>query len=354
MGDTLGRFNWLHFSDLHLGGSNSLLLRPEYRGALENDLRKLHERSGPWHLIVISGDLTVSGSKREFELLNSSFESLGRFMLSLGSNPCLLVVPGDHDLFRGPPLQAGGATSLRDGFQDFSDWFTSWRLTHVAPKAFRDGLVPGDFTATLINEGLKIGVVGLNSVLRLAPGGAGRTREISFLKVEESLGVKLQEWALQHDMVLLLTHFSSEMISDPPLALLYRKLSPQRRPFLHLCGNQLDKKWGEILGLASTTRAVQMPSLFSVRRSISSWGYAAGQLIVSPTTKRIRLFPRTASSSGGTIMLGPVAHLRDDEVYSIPLDGSREELRRTWRLSPAPQRQLPSCRIPACARGSRS
>jgi 3',5'-cyclic AMP phosphodiesterase CpdA len=94
----LSRFSWLHLSDLHLGPQGSRLLRSEYREAFERDLRKLHAQSGPWQLVVISGDLTLTGSKHEFELLNSTLESLWEFFRSMGSNPCLLAVPGDHDV----------------------------------------------------------------------------------------------------------------------------------------------------------------------------------------------------------------------------------------------------------------
>ncbi|HEY0094860.1 MAG TPA: hypothetical protein VGB96_11065, partial [Archangium sp.] len=64
----MARLGWLHLSDLHMGVRSSRLLLPKYREAFEQDLRSMHARSGPWDLVIISGDLTSEGSAKEFGL----------------------------------------------------------------------------------------------------------------------------------------------------------------------------------------------------------------------------------------------------------------------------------------------
>ena len=60
-------FNWLHFSDLHFGQPDQSALWPNIRKALFHDLKRLHDRAGPWHAVLFSGDMVYSGQAIEFE-----------------------------------------------------------------------------------------------------------------------------------------------------------------------------------------------------------------------------------------------------------------------------------------------
>jgi 3',5'-cyclic AMP phosphodiesterase CpdA len=57
-------FGWLHFTDLHQGLDAQGWLWPGVRDVLFTDLEQLHERCGPWDLVLFSGDLTQRGSRR--------------------------------------------------------------------------------------------------------------------------------------------------------------------------------------------------------------------------------------------------------------------------------------------------
>ena len=92
------RLSWLHLSDLLIGPKGSRWLWPEYREDFERDLRAMHEQTGPWDLVLLSGDLTDTGSQREFNLLDAALKSFWTYLRTLGSNPLLLAVPGNHDL----------------------------------------------------------------------------------------------------------------------------------------------------------------------------------------------------------------------------------------------------------------
>ncbi len=249
---------WLHLSDLTLGQGSSQLLHPEIRDAFERDLRRTHERSGPWDLVLISGDLTLTGSGREFELLDATLESLWQFFRSLGSEPCLLVVPGNHDCMpaqhgiRYPVKEIRAAfrtgTSASDetvrrmegAFAPFSDWFATWRRTHPTARLreFREGLLPGDFVATLEGTGVKVGVVGFNAVFRNAPSATAEGPcEIDLEQVEGAMGGNAREWARAHDLVLLLTHHLPQKFNPEALARVQRALTPPSGLLMFLCGS---------------------------------------------------------------------------------------------------------------------
>src|SRR5690242_5593763 len=106
--------NWLHFSDLRMGASGSLLHDPKHREELERDLRMLSATAGPWDLMVLTGELTATGAEKEFEVLDAFLDSLLSYLGALGSKPVVLAVPGEHD-----------ATSVHGkvSYANFAAWY---------------------------------------------------------------------------------------------------------------------------------------------------------------------------------------------------------------------------------------
>ena len=96
-------FGWLHFTDLHQGLDAQGWLWPGVREILFADLEKLHERCGPWDFVLFSGDLTQHGKPEEFEQLNRTLAHIWDHLKTLGSEPSLLTVPGNHDLVHPAP-----------------------------------------------------------------------------------------------------------------------------------------------------------------------------------------------------------------------------------------------------------
>ena len=320
----MARVGWLHLSDLHLGPRGSRLLNPTYRAAFEQDLRRLHRNSGPWQLVLITGDLTVTGSKREFELLNSTLNSLWEFFRSLGSSPYLLAVPGDHDV-----------SSKEWQLRNFTEWFAGWRRAHPGDAVVHEGQAAGDFVATLDSRGLKVGVVGFHAAYP-------SRRDLSVEKAEESLGIKLQAWAMRQNLVLLLTHMGPELLDMEQLR---QQLAPAARPLLHLCGsNYHEEAWWDALSLFSRTRCIQAPALFSDRRKgVGQLGYAAGQVSLSVNGGMFRFFPRAVYENNGQILVGPLRQqLEADEAHHFMLDVLRGK-------PPAAPPEAPSrlARVPA-------
>jgi 3',5'-cyclic AMP phosphodiesterase CpdA len=72
----------LHLTDLHAGQPGHSDVYPHMLEGLLNDLEATHRRSGPWDLVVFSGDLAFSGEKSEFELVEGFRKVLGEHLAS--------------------------------------------------------------------------------------------------------------------------------------------------------------------------------------------------------------------------------------------------------------------------------
>ena len=329
----MARFSWLHLSDLQLGLSGSRLLRPEYREAFEKDLRKVHEQTGPWDVVVLSGNLTQTGNTREFALLQSTLESFWEYFRGLGSNPRLLAVPGEQD-FHHPLVQGAellgmfSASDVREAlrkqgalkqgrfilgrFSNFTDWMKSSATPQ--PSVLRKGLLPGDFAASVESEGLSVGIIGLNAIFRSDCKDPESPREIDLEQVKAATGGDPSRWASQHDVLMLLTHTPPSRLKSTSLEALRQTLVPPGRLFLHLCGGVSRVEWME----PHESRAVQALSLFGVKRPMPGmWGYSAGK--ISPSG--LRLLPRTASLSGEMLTFGPELTRDLDEAIGQRLVG---------------------------------
>ena len=98
---------WLHLSDLHLGCRGEALWRLVQQ-ELEPSVREMAGRLGSPDLILLSGDLTNRGAKKEFELVDRFLDRLLGWLGKEGgeAEPLLLAVPGNHDLVRPDGVKA--------------------------------------------------------------------------------------------------------------------------------------------------------------------------------------------------------------------------------------------------------
>ncbi len=53
-------FNVIHLSDLHMGVTGQKWMWPTFKTIFFNDLKQQYEKTGPWDLVIFSGDLTES------------------------------------------------------------------------------------------------------------------------------------------------------------------------------------------------------------------------------------------------------------------------------------------------------
>src|SRR5688572_16684469 len=64
-------FSWLHLTDFHYGLKGQECLWPNLRQPFLNDLKELHDRSGPWQAVLFTGDFVQGGKSDEFRKMQS-------------------------------------------------------------------------------------------------------------------------------------------------------------------------------------------------------------------------------------------------------------------------------------------
>ncbi|HSN99690.1 MAG TPA: metallophosphoesterase, partial [Candidatus Nanopelagicales bacterium] len=174
----MASIGWLHLSDLHQGLKDQDWLWPSVKERFFEDLERLHRNTGPWDLVLFTGDLTQQGSAEEFDRLTTTLEALWRHLDRLGSRPFLVAVPGNHDLVRPDPRRAvvkvmrqwhedrdlrdqlltepGSEVRqlIEDAFTPFTNWLSAWAREHPAPigVTVQRGVLPGDASVLVEKE----------------------------------------------------------------------------------------------------------------------------------------------------------------------------------------------------------
>lgn len=100
---------WLHLTDLHVGIKDEDWLWPGMREKFRDDLVSIHDRAGPWDLVLFTGDLVQKGT--EYARLDEVLNDIWTWFGELGCSPKLLAVPGNHDLKR-PQCQEGSGQDV--------------------------------------------------------------------------------------------------------------------------------------------------------------------------------------------------------------------------------------------------
>ncbi|HZH76968.1 MAG TPA: caspase family protein [Archangium sp.] len=322
---------WLFLSNV-LAGSGSFTWENGTQALLE-DVERLYEKSGPWDLVLCAGDLTWTGAPREFELASGLFTELERRLMALGMDPLILTVPGNHDgeleLIRDVSQKLPVDLSLTnwqpllaDAFKGYS---TAWQHRWQPPQegTFRRGLVPGDFSMTLLRNGVRWGIIGLNNVL--TPRG---DTENPRRQLDAVCGGDFAAWFQQHDACVLLAHDEFQGFEEQWLS------KARKAPFiLHLTGRSHDAKnslarvssspfvvWhGRTLFPHYTTLTTDFPS-----------GYFAGRLTLEGEESRLRVWPRSTGSG-----LGRRLSVKADREHFKLAEDEGFELAHTVRRAPA-------------------
>lgn len=335
---TQGCFSWLHLTDLHRGMSQQSYLWQNIRQIFFNDLRKLHDKCGPWDLVLFTGDLTQRGSKEEFEQLDELLEELWEKLRQLGSSPYLLAVPGNHDLTRPDPEDPSvillnewqnrnniqqkfwdnPKSSYRqlvvNAFEGYNNWWIGKDHKHKPKKNINIGILPGDFSFTLEKtDGSKLGILGLNtSFLQLTDDNYEGKLTLDPRQFHQACGGDGILWANQHHICLLLTHHPPIWLNQQAREDLDSEINPYGRFCVHLCGHMHETTFREIAEAGTYTRRMwQGCSLFGLeyidtaKRIQRSHGYTVGQVQLDDDKGKLVLFPRKVWLQGGNRQIIP-------------------------------------------------
>jgi hypothetical protein len=320
-------FNFLHLSDLHFGQKGQGPLWSNVRDSFFEDLKRLHKRAGPWDAVFFTGDLVFSGQESQWETMEGSvLNKLWQVLKELGSEKAvLLTVPGNHDLSR--PGEARPSAALRQLIQkdrfdeiahefwtdsdgeyrqivtkactNYSNW--SSKNPFIENISLREGLLPGDFSATLTVEKHHVGIVGINTTFLQLAEGDFRGR-LAWDPVQlQAVCDDVSDWVARHDVCFLLTHQGPDWLTGKANAA-YAEINPAGRFAAHLFGHMHET----VVTVTSHAggqplRLMQACSLFGMEKfgnppSIERrHGYTSGQIEFGAEDTTIRWWPRKAT-----------------------------------------------------------
>jgi hypothetical protein len=326
-------FNWLHLTDLHFGLKGQESLWPNVREVFWNDLKTLHEKSGPWDAVLFTGDLVQSGTEAEFtELEEKVLGPLWAHLDTLGTkDPILLAVPGNHDLVRPESKKPKAALRLllqENSFNEIGDEFWSepeCEYRKIVSAAFENyqawssknnrtngvtitpGCLPGDFAASINvqsagNEHLKIGIAGVNTTfLQLTNGDYIRRLTMDSKQLHQACGEDLPAWTEAHDACILMTHQGPAWLNKITGTAAYEEINPAGRFAVHLFGHMHETALrSSASGGGKIVRQWQGNSLFGLEKfgeppqTDRRHGYGAGRIEFGGEGATISHWPRRA------------------------------------------------------------
>ncbi len=186
--------------------------------------------------------------------------------------------------------------------------------------------MPGDFAYSLEHDGLRIGIVGLNTAFLQLQGGdylgklAWDVRQLDLV-----CGGAVDDWQRSHDFCLLLTHHGMDWLTADAQKHGDSEIAPAGRFALHLFGHQHETGIASIRrgGNPNASRLFQGCSVFGMElfgeppKPQRSHGYAAGRIQIDEQGQAsLRFWPRMATHKTGSWRFVPDhenAHLLDDQ-----------------------------------------
>jgi hypothetical protein len=362
--------NILHLTDLHMGQPNEeRSFQTMWEGFFE-DLNRCYRKSGPWDLIIFSGDLAFSGTSEQYKRVDQFLADLQKHLRTLGSRePLTLAVPGNHDLRRPsnpadpismvfstlttlPDVQATKVwneivddpnstyrKSIEGMFTAYSDW---WRPRAEKARStvphFVEGILPGEFAAEVQKDGARFAIVGLNSTfLQVNAGDFYEKLALDARQFFRLLPTHARDWLQQMDACLLITHQPPSWLAESNRAKVFSAdIAKAGRFAVHLCGHEhvakthtesRDGSPARRIGLGRSLLALE-PTEDRLERLM---GYQSWRIVINRKEGRgsIRYWPRKAEQRGsGNLSFSP------DQSFDLDEDEGTEELPESFFRCP--------------------
>ncbi|RMN54547.1 Metallophosphoesterase [Pseudomonas amygdali pv. hibisci] len=290
--DTGATFSWLHISDLHAGMKDASHLWPQIKTQILKDLRRHLAEQGPIDLVVFSGDLTQTAKEEEFAAVLSDLKDFWVVFSEYEVCPKLVVVPGNHDLTRpaadSPLLMAVESfrkrpsvreslvkddeseyrKELYSAFSNYENFITRLENSEIPLATTSRGIFPGDCAGVMEVNGLRVGIVGLNSAWSHLEKGDFRGKlEFYDLQVDAVVGGDIEKWSYANHINLLVTHHPKDWLNPDALKDFQNEVSPLGRFDAHLFGHMHElstRSYG--FGGQQVKREYQAASLFGSER----------------------------------------------------------------------------------------
>ncbi|WLQ16817.1 metallophosphoesterase [Hahella aquimaris] len=346
----------LHLSDLHWGHSQFTYNWPKVREKLIKDLPLLLKKYSLSNIdiVLFTGDLTNHGTREHFEGFQGCIDDLWR-QLDL-RDAKLLAIPGNHDLERNPQGHKDSdelalkrswefikehfwenqndprRTYVENRFSNYRDW---WKNCPQRAEV-EDGILIGDFAATVKKDGINFGFLGLNTAfLQLTGGDFEGKLDFGLQQFHQPCQSNGPEWVQRQHMSIVLTHH--------PVSWLY---SDRGNKFnvevleginIHLHGHMHEHigKSEQTGGLPPRHR-YQCASLCGIKtykdqgRSCvnRTHGYALIVFEYNDKESAVRVYPRILEDKSGALSFERYSQLlecqKDWFEYKFPRSGSTE------------------------------
>ncbi|HST48874.1 metallophosphoesterase [Jatrophihabitans sp.] len=321
--------NILHLTDIHFGQAGMDARWPTVRAQFLSDLDYVINKSGPIDLIALTGDIANKAIEGEYGLATAFLEDLGLWLLERTDKfPSVAVVPGNHDVAR--PLKPSAEQTVleqawnyetqaafmadsdfylrpfvSDLFANYQNWLRDQPLPLV--DSSYTGILPGEFSATLVENGMRIGILGLNSAFRhISDRATAGSLTLTAEQAQFACGGDLPKWSSQHDVCIVLTHHPMSWIAgaDSTVDSLFNEVTNVR---LHLCGHLHEQKYSlAALGSTASYLTHQGLSLFGLENYGKSderrrHGYAVLTLTMDDLEVDLKVWPREAVRTGSGV-----------------------------------------------------
>lgn len=311
---------WLHISDLHAGQDTQDWLWPTLQTNFFDDLDRIIPSMGGVDLVIFSGDLTQRGTPVNFDTLERLLSRMWEQFDKFGCKPSLFIVPGNHDLVRPDPYDPITA-ALRSWWENGNVKEAFWKSEENSYRTFindafsnytcfrrrlidsgfplcigTEGTLPGDSSCVLVQDELRLGLVGLNSTyLHLFDTDKPQLD----LDVRQLLAVTEGDpdaWCRANHINLLITHHPASWLAEPALQHLHGEIYPPGRFTAHLYGHMHEPSIHSRRDGGSAERNLfQAASLYGLRKYGAGkidriHGYTGARLELD--AGRIRVWPR--------------------------------------------------------------
>jgi tetratricopeptide (TPR) repeat protein len=316
------KISWLHLSDLHIGQSFQWLW-PNFKALFLEDLERLANEAGPLDLILFSGDLTQCGGAEEFASVSSELSDIWELLDKLGQRPVLFPIPGNHDLVRplkndahrkillqwGKDLDVinefwSGSTNqyldvVHEAFSNYLSWLNGLGKGGIPVPEWVAGRIPGDLSASIIVDGIKVGLIGLNSsFLQLGDENYSERLSLDLRQLNAVTENNPPEWCNRHEINFLVTHHPPTWLAPEALRHFNTEISPVGRFTSHFYGHMHDPSLTTVShGGGPARKSFQSSSLFGMEfladgKTDRVHGYSLGQIQLGEAEGTWKLWPR--------------------------------------------------------------
>lgn len=300
----------------------------QIRAEVHNDIRRHCEIHGKLDLVIFSGDITQRAEPAEFEAAFNEMISLWELFESIAKPPKLFIIPGNHDLVR-PDDDSTLLTALdswrkrpsnlesllrkedhsfrkelKKAFANYSSFFEKLTNSNIPVLADHKGVVPGDVSGTLDINGMKVGLIGLNSAWsQLEESTVEGELEFATDQVHDVIDQDLARWIESNNLNLLVTHHPVSWFNKDARRDFENEVNPLKRFDAHLFGHMHEHRAvGHEYSQQSRKRDIQVASLFGLEKAADgkvdrAHGYYFASLVADK--EQLILWPRKAELVAG-------------------------------------------------------